>query len=353
MKLLIPIVLLFLSVMLPTYAVGAPTTGNPLLNVKQLGTDFNSDNVRVEIQAPTKESLLINLKTVNSGEVSPNNLDKELGVKFKGVTITVPNNSTNIFTAPVDQTKPLNSLKIGVGLMLTPPGITPPSVPGINTNLPPININIDIPGIPGWLRETIKSGDPVNVEVQRELVDLTSTGKSPTEKDWAKIVGTTDIQLEEQEQEVNSLLKSSIRTKQAARITQQALNAPIPPAASSFPTFPPSAPASTGVISAGGVPCGDNLHPGFKTAIGCIHTNPIELAGDVSKFIVAISGGLAFLLMLMGVFQMLTSAGNPDSLNAGRERLTSAIIGLLFVIFAVLFMQIIGIGFLNLPGFEK
>lgn len=103
----------------------------------------------------------------------------------------------------------------------------------------------------------------------------------------------------------------------------------------------------------GGEPCGDNDHPAFKTAIGCIHTNPVEFVKDFLTFIIAISGGFAFLMMLLGAFQMITSAGNPDTLNAGRERLTSAIIGLLFVIFAVLLMQIIGISILNIPGFTQ
>lgn len=104
---------------------------------------------------------------------------------------------------------------------------------------------------------------------------------------------------------------------------------------------------------AGGDPCGDTGNPGFKTAIGCIHTNPQALVKDFLTFAVAISGGLAFLMMLFGAFQMLTSAGNPDTLNAGRERLTSAIIGLLFVIFSILLMQLIGVDILGLPGFIK
>ncbi len=100
-------------------------------------------------------------------------------------------------------------------------------------------------------------------------------------------------------------------------------------------------------------PCGPPADPGIATAIGCIHTSPAAFSKDFLKFILGISGGLAFLMMLLGAFQMLTSAGNPETLQAGWERLTSAIIGLLFVIFAVLLLQIIGVGILNIPGFTK
>lgn len=100
-----------------------------------------------------------------------------------------------------------------------------------------------------------------------------------------------------------------------------------------------------------GVP--DPRGPAVATAIGCIHTNPAEFTKDLMKFVIGISGGLAFLMMLLGAFQILTSSGNPETLQAGRERLTSAIIGLLIVIFAILLLQIIGVGILDIPGFAR
>lgn len=96
----------------------------------------------------------------------------------------------------------------------------------------------------------------------------------------------------------------------------------------------------------------DGRGPAFKTAIGCVHTNPAEFVKDLMKFVIGIGGGLAFLMMLLGAFQMLTSAGNPETLKAGQDRLTSAVIGLLFVIFSILLLQIIGVGILNIPGFK-
>lgn len=111
---------------------------------------------------------------------------------------------------------------------------------------------------------------------------------------------------------------------------------------------------STGV-SGGGIACdlGGTNGPGISTAIGCIHTEPKAFVSDLLKFITAFAGGIAFIMMLFGAYQMITSAGNPDTLHAGRDRFTSAVIGLLFIIFAVLLMQIIGFDILRLPGFTK
>lgn len=102
--------------------------------------------------------------------------------------------------------------------------------------------------------------------------------------------------------------------------------------------------------SGAGKPCADPKDPAIQTAIGCIHTSLAGFVKDTLKFVIAISGGLAFLMMLLGAFQMLTSAGNPETLQAGRERFTSAIIGLLFIIFAVLLLRIIGVDILGLGG---
>ncbi|MBI2019655.1 hypothetical protein HYS95_03245 [Candidatus Daviesbacteria bacterium] len=108
------------------------------------------------------------------------------------------------------------------------------------------------------------------------------------------------------------------------------------------------------LVNSLGKQCGtsnDPDGPGIGTAIGCLHTNPPSLVKDLFKFLIGIGGGLAFLMMLLGAFQMITSGGNPDTLKAGRERLTSAVIGLLFIIFSILFLKIIGVDILKIPGF--
>lgn len=124
----------------------------------------------------------------------------------------------------------------------------------------------------------------------------------------------------------------------------------VPDSVTSTKICKPGDPSCTNSGSTVCTPIGSTKE-GIKTQLGCIPTEPKDFVATVLRFTLGIGGGLAFLMMLLGAFQMITSAGNPDTLNAARERMTSAIIGLLMIIFAVLLLQIIGVGILNIPGF--
>jgi hypothetical protein len=89
---------------------------------------------------------------------------------------------------------------------------------------------------------------------------------------------------------------------------------------------------------------------GAWTAIGCIQTDPSKFFSTLLTFGISIAGGIAFLLILLGGFQILTSSGNPEQLNAGKELVGSAITGLLLIIFSVFFLKIIGVDILGIPG---
>lgn len=90
----------------------------------------------------------------------------------------------------------------------------------------------------------------------------------------------------------------------------------------------------------------------IKTAIGCIHTEIKAFIQDLLSFIAAVAGGIGFLFMIFGAFQMVTSGGNPDNLKAGQERFKDAVIGLLFLLLSILLLQIIGVDILKIPGFN-
>lgn len=108
-----------------------------------------------------------------------------------------------------------------------------------------------------------------------------------------------------------------------------------------------------GPESAPGPFCG-NDNKGINTALGCI-SYEAEGGGFVKSLlsiIIGLGGGVALLLILYGVFIVTTSAGIPDKLNQGKEIISSAVAGLVFIILAIFLMNLIGIRILALPGLE-
>lgn len=91
-----------------------------------------------------------------------------------------------------------------------------------------------------------------------------------------------------------------------------------------------------------------------NTAIGCIPISDTSaLIGFILGWAIGIGGGIAFLLILFAGFQIMTSSGNPDRLKAGQELMTSAIAGLILLIFSVFILKVIGVDILNLPEFGQ
>ncbi len=78
-----------------------------------------------------------------------------------------------------------------------------------------------------------------------------------------------------------------------------------------------------------------------------------ETINKVVNYSIGIGGIIAFILIIFGAFQIILSAGNPDRVKAGKEMITSAIAGLLLIIFAVFILKLIGADILKIPEFTK
>lgn len=86
---------------------------------------------------------------------------------------------------------------------------------------------------------------------------------------------------------------------------------------------------------------------GVYSALGCIEGS----AKDIFANIMRIGLGLAGLFMLGNIIfsaiQIQTSAGNTKVLDAAKQKITSAVYGILMITFAIVIMQIIGVDILG------
>lgn len=90
---------------------------------------------------------------------------------------------------------------------------------------------------------------------------------------------------------------------------------------------------------------------GIWTAVGCVPTSPQGIVQSILRIGLGMAGGIVVLSVLAGAFMLATSAGNPKQVEEAQQLISSAIIGLLFVVFSVIILQFIGVQVLHIPGF--
>jgi len=85
--------------------------------------------------------------------------------------------------------------------------------------------------------------------------------------------------------------------------------------------------------------------------LGCV---PINLANFISNYLlgrmIGLAGLLSLLCIIYSVFMMQTSQGSNEKLKKAQELLTSCILGLIFIIFSVFILKLIGVNILKIPG---
>lgn len=117
-----------------------------------------------------------------------------------------------------------------------------------------------------------------------------------------------------------------------------------------IPMVDTSAPTATPTISTCIPGTGNSGNCGsIDTVFGDFSGNPGSLATIFYDFALGIAGGVALIMMIYASFKMISSKGDPDALQGGKQLFTSAVIGLLVIIFAAFIIRIIGSG-LGIPG---
>ncbi|HSX40955.1 MAG TPA: hypothetical protein VLF68_05090 [Candidatus Saccharimonadales bacterium] len=87
------------------------------------------------------------------------------------------------------------------------------------------------------------------------------------------------------------------------------------------------------------------------TGIGCVPTDPSGFVGKFYGYGLGILGGVALLFIIYGGYILLTSQGNAQSLSKGKSYIFYAIAGLLLAIFGYVFVQVVVVDILHIPGF--
>ena len=89
----------------------------------------------------------------------------------------------------------------------------------------------------------------------------------------------------------------------------------------------------------------------FDTAIGEINPSPKTFVARIFSLVLGLSAGISLILIILSGYKFMTSGANQESYEAARSMLVSAIVGLLFIIFSFVLLQIIGFDILRIPDF--
>lgn len=89
-----------------------------------------------------------------------------------------------------------------------------------------------------------------------------------------------------------------------------------------------------------------------STALGPLQTDLPKLLTQIFTIALTIAGIAALGLIIASGYRLMISQGNPEQVKGAREQLTAAIIGLLFIIFSLVILQVVGHSIINIPGFN-
>ena len=87
--------------------------------------------------------------------------------------------------------------------------------------------------------------------------------------------------------------------------------------------------------------CYPSFGPGEKKFTLTLGTNLSLIVAWFYYFIVGIAGLAAFVMLVWGGFQYLTSAGNPTAISDAKDKIKSALLGLLLILTSWLILQVI------------
>lgn len=97
-------------------------------------------------------------------------------------------------------------------------------------------------------------------------------------------------------------------------------------------------------------PCPNNR---CDTAIGQIDvSSPVGVVMRIFSTALSVGAMGALILIIYSGYKFLTSRANKEAVQGARETLTSAIVGLIFIVFSLVILSVIAGDIIKIPGFN-
>jgi len=87
--------------------------------------------------------------------------------------------------------------------------------------------------------------------------------------------------------------------------------------------------------------------------LGRVRLEPLPFIKSVYTIVLSIAGLAAVVIIIRAGYKLMYSRGDKEMIADARSHITSAIIGLLFIIFAYVILSVIGVDILKIPGFSN
>lgn len=89
-----------------------------------------------------------------------------------------------------------------------------------------------------------------------------------------------------------------------------------------------------------------------STAVGSIPTDPAKFIRTIFTILLSMSGGWAVYLIITAGYMLMFSQGDAEGVKEAREKITSAVVGLIFMLLSLVVLRVIGVDIFALPTFK-
>lgn len=90
----------------------------------------------------------------------------------------------------------------------------------------------------------------------------------------------------------------------------------------------------------------------IDSAIGEIPTDPAEFVKKIFTVLLSMAGGWATYLIVVAGYKLMFSQGEAEAVKEAREEITSAIVGIVFMLLSLVILRVIGVDMFGLPTFR-